>query len=156
MSRIGELRREKAPQDVLVDILRPLLEPAPAARWDAPYRVTLLSLRTADDEFLPGEMQLAAPTVLVVSDRRRPVRLGVHLRRMGQSIVLGAFGPTGSFPDEPAGVQVTWNGGTANIGIDTVCLPFLASPFRATLVRAGYLVASSIDSQKLWIVESAA
>ena len=61
------------------------------------YRVTLLSLRQADDEFLPGEMQLAAPTVLVVSDRRRPVRLGIHLRREGQSIVLGKFGPTGSF-----------------------------------------------------------
>jgi hypothetical protein len=156
MSRIHELRRNNLPQEVLVEILRPLLEPAPAARWEAPYRVTLLSLRPADDEFLPGEMQLAAPTVLVVTDRRRPVRLGVHLQRMGKSIVLGAFGPTGSFPDEPAGVQVTWNGGTASIGVDTVSLPFLASPFRAAVVRAGYLVASSVDSQKLWIVESAA
>ena len=48
--------------------------------------MTLLSLRQADDEFLPGEMQLAAPTVLVVSDRRRPVRLGIHLRRDGPEL----------------------------------------------------------------------
>jgi hypothetical protein len=118
--------------------------------------VTLLSLRHADDAFLPGEMQLAAPTVLVVSDRRRPVRLGIHLRREGQSVVLGTFGPAGPFPDEPAGVQVAWEGGSASIGVDRVSLPFLAAPFRWAMVRAGYLVASAVDSQKLWIVESAA
>ena len=93
MSRIGELRGEKSLETILAEILRPLLEPAPAARWQAPYRVTMLSLRPADDGFLPGEMQLAAPTVLVVSDRRRPMRLGIHLRRQGQSRVLGTFGP---------------------------------------------------------------
>jgi len=156
MSRIGELRGDKMPEAILVDILRPLLEPAPPARWEAPYRVTLLSLRPADDEFLPGEMQMAAPTVLVVTDRRRPVRLGVHLRREGQSIVLGTFGATGAFSDEPAGVDVAWEGGRAQIGVDNVSLPFLAGPFRWALVRAGYLVASAADSQKLWIIESAA
>jgi hypothetical protein len=156
MSRIGELRVDTRPEVFLVDVLRPLLEPATAARWEAPYQVTLLSLRQADDEFLPGEIQLAAPTVLVVSDRRRPVRLGIHLRREGQSVVLGSFGPIGPFPDEQAEVHVAWEGGSARIGGHTVSLPFLASPFRWTLVRTGYLVASAADSQKLWIVESAA
>jgi hypothetical protein len=156
IARIGDLRRDKRPDKVLVDILRPLLEPTPAARWEAPYRVTLLSLRPADPEFLPGEMQLVAPTVLAVTDRRRPVRLGVHLRRLGQSIVLGVFGSAGSFTDEPADVQVSWEGGAANIGDNKVSLPFLGSPFRSALIRAGYLVASARDSQKLWIVESAA
>jgi hypothetical protein len=156
MSRIGELRSEKCLETTLVDILGPLLEPAPAARWEAPFSVTLLSLRQADDEFLPGEMRLAAPTVLVVTDRRRPVRLGVHLRRMGQSIVLGAFGPSGAFPHEPAGVDVTWEGGGARIGAAKVMLPLLTVPFRFAVVRAGFLVASAADSQKLWIAESAA
>ena len=128
MSRIGELRSDRRLEAILVDILRPLLEPAPAARWEAPYRVTLLSLRQADDEFLPGEMQLAAPTVLVVTDRRRPVRLGIHLRRMGQSIVLGTFGPTGAFPDEPAGVDVTWEGGGARIGATKVIAALSGQP----------------------------
>jgi hypothetical protein len=155
MSRISELRGDKRPEAILVDILRPLLESALAARWEAPYRVTLLSLRQADDEFLPGEMQLAAPTVLVVSDRRRPVRLGIHLRREGQSMVVGTFGPTAAFPDEPAAVDVAWEGGSVRIGHDNVSLPFLAGPFRWALVQAGYLVASAADSQKLWIVESA-
>ena len=156
MSRIGELRSDRRLEAILIDILRPLMEPAPAARWEAPYSVTLLSLRQADDEFLPGEMQLAAPTVLVVTDRRRPVRLGVHLRRMGQSMVLGAFGPAGAFSDEPAGVDITWEAGGARIGATKVMLPFLAGPFRFAVVRAGYLVASAADSQKLWIAESAA
>jgi hypothetical protein len=156
MSRIAELVGAKRPEAVLADILRPLLEPAPPARWEAPYRVTLLSLRQADNEFLPGEMQLAAPTVLVVSDRRRPVRLGIHLRREGQSVVVGGFGPNAGFPDEPPAVQVAWEGGNARIGDDELSLPFLAVPFRWALIRAGYLVASAVDSQKLWIVESAA
>jgi hypothetical protein len=156
MSRLGELCGDRLPEEILVEVLRPLLEPAPPARWEAPYQVTLLSLRHADDEFLPGDMQLAAPTVLVVSDRRRPVRLGIHLRRKGQSVVLGTLGPTGPFPHEPAAINVAWEGGSARIGNQTVPLPFLAGPFRWTLVRAGYLVASAADSQKLWIVESAA
>jgi len=156
MSRIGELSTHQQPEAFLIDVLRPLLETAPVARWEAPYRVTLLSLRQADDEFLPGEMHLAAPTVLVVADRLRPVRLGIHLRHEGQSRVLGTFGPTSPFPDEPAAVLLAWEGGTARIGDDTVALPFLAAPFRWALVRAGYVVATAADSQKLWIVESAA
>ncbi len=156
MSRVRELRGDQAPEAILVEILRPLLEPATAALWEPPYRVTLLSLRPVDDEFLPGEMQLAAPTVLVVSDRRRPVRLGVHLRREGQSLVLGTFGPLGAVPDEPVAVDVTWKRGRARIGKHTVTLPLLAGAFRWVVARAGYLVASAVDSQKLWIVESAA
>jgi hypothetical protein len=156
LSRIGELNGKTRPEAFLVAVLRPLLEPAPAARWEAPYRVTLLALRAADDEFLPGEMHLAAPAVLVVSDRRRPVRLGIHLRRGGQSTVLGTFATTSRFPDEPAAVAVRWDRRIARIGESTVRLPFLAGPYRWAAVPSGYLVASAVDSQKLWIVESAA
>jgi hypothetical protein len=156
MCRIVEMHVGRAPEEILVEILRPLMEPAPTARWEAPYRVTILSMRPEDDEFLPGAMQLAAPTILVVSDRRRPARLGIHLRPEGRSIVLGAFGPPGAYPEEPAGVPVTWEGGDARIGDVKVPLPFLAGPMHWTLVPAGYLVASAVDSQKLWIVESAA
>jgi hypothetical protein len=156
MSRVGEFRGRDKPEAFLVDILRPLLEPAPEARWEAPYLVTTISLRKSDDEFLPGDMQLAATTVLVVSDRHRPVRLGIHLRRQGRSVVLGAFGPAGAFADGPSGVAVAWEGDAARIGADVVTPPWLGRPFRWTLVRAGFLVASALDSQKLWIIEAAA
>jgi hypothetical protein len=156
MSRSGELLGHDGPEAFLVDVLRPLLEPAPEARWGAPYLVTTMSLRQSDDDFLPGDMQLASPTVLVVSDRHRAVRLGIHLRRQGRSVVLGAFGPAGAFPDGPAGVDVAWEGDAARIGADVVRPPFLGRPFRWTLVRAGFLVASAPDSQKLWIIEAAA
>jgi hypothetical protein len=156
MSRMDELRTDKMPEEFLIGVLRPILEPAPPARWEPPFQVTLISLRHDDDEFLPGEMHMAAPTVLVVSDRRRPTRLGVHLRRQGQSVVLGRFGPNNSFQDHPAGVQVAWQDDTVHIGKAKVALPFLGSPFRFAVVAAGYLVASAVDSQKLWIVESAA
>jgi hypothetical protein len=132
------------------------MEPSPAARWEAPYRVSLLSLRQADEEILPGELHLAAPSVLIVTDRLRPVRLGVHLRREGRSRVLGTFGETSAFPDEPAAVPVTWEEATARIGDEPVSLPFLGGPYRWALVNAGYLVATAVDSQKLWIVESVA
>jgi hypothetical protein len=156
MSRIGELRDDRGPEEFLVEVLRPLLESAPASRWEGPYRVTLLSLRPADDEFLPGEMHLAAPTVLVVADRRRPVRLGVHLRRQGRSIVLGAFGPSSPFPEQPSAVGVAWERGHVSIGGELVELPSLHAPLRWAVAPAGFLVASAVDSQKLWIVESAA
>jgi hypothetical protein len=156
MSRIGELQAGKRLEESFEEILRPLLEPAPAARWQAPYRVTVLSLRPDNDAFLPGEMQLAAPTVLVVSDRRRPLRLGIHLRRDGQSRVLGPIAAGPAFADEPVDVEVAWGTGSARIGDGTVRLPFLVAPLHWTMVRAGYLVASAVDSQKLWIVECAA
>jgi hypothetical protein len=156
MSRIGTFHARARPEAFLVDVLRPLVEPVAPARWEAPYRVTLLALRGADDEFLPGEMHLAAPTVLVVCDRRRPVRLGIHLRRGGQSAVLGQFGTAAPFRDQAATVAVSWENGTATIGKDKVALPFLAAPFCWAVFRAGYLVSSAPDSQKLWIVESAA
>ena len=70
--------------------------------------------------------------------------------------MLGTFGPTGPFPDEPAVVRVAWEGGDAQIGDDDGVAAVPGGPFRWALVRAGYLVASAIDSQKLWIVESAA
>jgi hypothetical protein len=156
MARVGEFRKDRAPEAFLVDALRPLLEPVRSARWEGPFRVTLLSLRPADDAFLPGEMQLAAPAVLVVTDRRRPARLGIHLRREGRSTILGPFAAAEPFPDEPPGVNVAWGGNTARVGSEKLSLPALERPFRWTAVRAGFLVVSAPDSQKLWIAESAA
>jgi hypothetical protein len=156
MARVGELASGANLEAFLVETLRPLMEPAPPARWEGPYRVTLLSLRAADDEFLPGEMHLAAPAVLIVEDRRRPARVGVHLRREGRSAVLGTFGATRPFSEEPVPVSIAWDGGSVGVGADKVGLPFFPGPFRWSAARAGYLVASAVDSQKLWIVESAA
>ena len=55
--------------------------------------------------------------------------------------MLGTFGPLAGFDDEPAGVEIAWEPGSARIGDDTVPLPFLDVPLHWTLVRAGYLVA---------------
>lgn len=156
MSRVEELRGGARVEAFLVEALRPLLEPVEPARWEEPYAVNLLSLRAADDEFLPGVLRLAAPTILVVKDRRRPVRLGVHLRRGGRSRVLGRFGATGSCFDEPSGPLMAWEGGTLRIGAVAVALPMLASPRDWVPVGAGFVVATAADSQKLWIVEAAA
>jgi hypothetical protein len=69
--------------------------------------------------------------------------------------VLGTFGPTGAFPEERASVSVAWEGGF-RIGEEVVTVPMLAAPFRWTIVPAGFVVAAAADSQRLWIVESAA
>ncbi len=156
MARIGELREDGRPEEFLVEVLRPLLEPAPPVRWEPPYHVTTLSLRASDEDFLPGEMQLATPSVLVVADRRRPVRLGIHLRPGGRSAVLGTFAPTDPIPEEPSTIAVEWADGIARIGPEAVPMPFLAMPYRWSIVPSGYVVACALDSQKLWIVEAAA
>jgi hypothetical protein len=154
LSRAGDFQPGTPPEEFLISVLRPLFVPAPTPTWQGPFRVTLLSMRAADDEFLPGDQYLAAPSVLVVADRKRQVRLGVHLRIHGRSEILGTFGQTSPYPAAPAQVAVVWKPGELCIGENPVAMPFFREPFRWTITTSGFIVASSRDSQKLWIVEA--
>lgn len=154
MARAHELENENDLQVFLTRVLRPLFEPTTSSNWSGPFRVTMQSLRSGDDEFLPGEMHLVAPNILAVRDRRRDLTLGLILRKQGQTELAGIFSDTSPFTDSPPAISPRWQGEWLSLGTAQVQLKFLAEPFRWIQASAGFVVASAIDSQKLWIVES--
>ena len=155
MARIRELHSQPGLESFLGSVLKPLFEPATTADWTGPFRVTTLSLRAGDDEFLPGDMQLVAPTILSVRDRKRDLHCGVVLRKQGQSEVAGIFGEAHPFVEQTSALSPSWQGEWVTFGKERIQLPFLGEPFRWLQVHAGFVVASAVNSQKLWIVESA-
>jgi hypothetical protein len=155
MARVRELHRAAGLESFLGFVLKPLFEPATPANWTGPYRISLLSFRGGDDEFLPGDMHLVAPTILTVRDRRRDLACGVVLRKQGQSELAGIFGEASPFVEQPSSLSPGWQGEWVTFGKERIQLPFLGEPFRWLQVRAGFVVASAVNSQKLWIVESA-
>jgi hypothetical protein len=155
MARVRELHREPSLEAFLARVLEPLFEPAARANWAGPFRVQMLSLRAGDDEFLPGDMHLVAPTILAVKDRSRDLTCGIVLRKEGQSELAGLFDETSPFAEQPSAVAADWRGDWLALGKERVRLPFLGEPFRWLQVQAGFLAASAVHSQKLWIVESA-
>jgi hypothetical protein len=155
MARTAELEAGSDLRSFLARVLKPLLEPAAASTWEGPYRVTLLSMRSGDEDFLPGDMELIAPSILSVVDRRRPVRWGVVLRKQGQSELAGQLGETRAYLEEPIPEPARCDGARLSVAEERISLPYLREPFRLLQVRAGFVVATAVDSQKLWIVESA-
>lgn len=139
----------------LVRTLEPVLAPVPPAAWRGPFVVTVLDLRPLHDEFLPGEIGLAAPTVLRIEDRRRSgAQAGVLLRQDGRSELLGLTEGLGDYTESGERPAVTFHDGRAAIAGKSVDLPYLRRCHRHTIVRAGFVAACAVDSQRLWIVES--
>lgn len=154
MARVRELESSGNLQFFLARVLKPLFEPATNANWSGPFRVTMLSLRTGDEEFLPGELHLVAPNILAVKDRRRHLSLGIVLRKQGQSELAGVFADTKPYTEPPAAMAPRWQGEFLSFGNERIQLKYLHEPFRWIQLAAGYVVASAVNSQRLWIVES--
>jgi hypothetical protein len=114
----------------------------------------MLSLRTGDDEFLPGEMHLVAPNIVAVRDRRRDLSLGLILRKQGQSELAGIFANTNPYTEAPSTLAPRWQGEWLTFGRERIQLKYLNEPFRWIQLSAGFVVTSAVNSQKLWIVES--
>jgi hypothetical protein len=155
LARVRELEDESSLQAFLGRVLQPLFEPATRANWGGPFRVTTLSLRAGDDDFLPGDMHLVAPNILAVKDRRRDVSLGVVLRKQGRSELLGIIAGANPYAEPPAEAAPRWQGETFALGSENIPMKFLAEPFRWVQTQAGFVVASAVNSQKVWIAESA-
>jgi hypothetical protein len=139
----------------LVRTLDPVLAPAAPAAWAGPFAVTVLDLRPVQDEFLPGEVALAGPTLLRVDDRRRPgVQAGVLLRRGGRSELLGLTDGLAGYDESGTAPAVEFHDGRALVAGRDVELPALRRCHRHAVARAGFLAVCAVDSQRLWIVES--
>ncbi len=151
----GRVRSLGDVEAFLVETLRPVLTPAPPSTWQGPWAVTVLDLRLFHDEFLPGRLHLAAPTVLCVQDRRLPgVQIGVLLRPEGKSEALGLTDGLAAF-DEPGELPaVAFEDQRATVAGRSVALPSLRRCAHHAIARAGFVAACALDSQRLWIVEA--
>ena len=139
----------------LVRALGPALTPAPPAAWAGTLKVSVLDLRAALDEFLPGRLFLAAPTVLCVEDRRRPgIQVGVFLRRGQKSEPLGVVSGLVAYPEAGPLPAVQLDDGRAPVGARSVEVPTLRKCHAFAVARAGFVAACAADSQKVWVIES--
>lgn len=151
----GGLPRLDALEDFLVRTLGPVLTPAPPATWSGLMKITTIDLRAAHDEFLPGKLHLAAPTVLCVEDRRRPgLQVGVFLRHKQKSEALGVVSGLGEYEETDTLPFVTFTDGKAKIGSRVAEVPTLRRCHAHAVARAGFVVACAADSQRLWVIES--
>jgi len=125
------------------------------AGFTGPFSVEILNTPEHEVEFLPGEMHLAAPSVVCVHDRlRTDLCLGVALRPGGTHRILGPMGCLGEAVVEdgaPTGRAVD---GRVVFSKAEAPLTGLREPHRAVLSPIGFFVASAVDSQRLWVVES--
>lgn len=140
----------------LARTLGPVLSTPPPASWKGPFAVTMLDLRPLHEEFLPGEIALAAPAVLRITDRRRTgLEVGVLLRPGGHSRALGLLSGLGEFLEAGERPAVEFLDGRVRIAGEEVAVPRLRRCHRHVIARSGFLAACAVDSQRLWILESA-
>lgn len=142
-------------EDFLVRTLEPVLSTAPRASWKGPFAITVLDLRPLHEEFLPGEITLAAPAVLRITDRRHSgTEVGVLLSRGGRSRPLGLMTGLGEFVESEGGPAVELGDGRVRVANEEVAVPRLRQWHRHLVTRSGFLAACAVDSQRLWILES--
>lgn len=153
-ARAGDIHNIARLDEFLIEALTPALSPAAPAQWRAPYRVVTLDTRTVDDDFVPGEMRLCAPRVVHITDSRRDVHLAVLLARKGASRLFGPVRNLAEHVEAGAGPDVVLGDSAVRIGQHSVDLPWLGVSRRYVLAQAGFFVASAVNSQRLWILES--
>jgi hypothetical protein len=152
----GRLRSLAEVGPFLVEVLGPVLTPAPPSSWAGPFAVTVLDLRPIHDDFLPGKVYLAAPNVLCVPDRRLPnVQIGVLLRPQCKSEPLGLTQGLAPYVEAGPAPTVTFEDQRLLLNGQPIALPFLRRCAHHAVARAGFVASCAIDSQRLWIVEAA-
>lgn len=136
-------------------VLGPVLATRPPARWGGPHSVKVLDTRSVRDDFLPGAMHLAAPSVACLHDRRTPrVHIGVMLEHGGRSSLLGLTPCLGATLTEGATPEVEFSPNSVAIGDRAVALPWLRTPRDRLVTGTGFVLATSVDSQRVWVVDT--
>jgi hypothetical protein len=151
----GSWEEKEPPEDFLARTLEPVLTPPRPAAWEGPFKVQVLDLRPLHDEFLPGLMRLAAPSVLCVEDRRLDgVEIGILLRHGGKCQTLGVIQGLGECADSLPAPKIALGDREMKIAGKAVELPGLRKVHVPFLIGSGFIALSAKDSQRLWIVES--
>lgn len=154
-ARAGELTRLEDLERFVEAAITPVLVLPPPSGWAGPFTARVVDTRPLDDLFLPGALHIAAPSVVCVRDQRRPACLGLVLRR-GEAELMGPLDelpPWESAAPAPA-VTVEAPYGL-RVGVNAVPLPQVHTPAACLAVPGGFVVVSSADSQRLWVLEAA-
>ncbi|HVK63146.1 MAG TPA: hypothetical protein VM694_01660 [Polyangium sp.] len=140
----------------LLEILDAALAPRARSTWKGPFAVRTIDLREVESAFLPGRVHFGAPTLVCVHDRKRP--------DLAAGVLLGARGaPNLAFRSpcladkieaDPGLPTVTLGQGVVYVSDTRVPLPHWKRGHSVAASRAGLVVATALDSQRLWLVES--
>jgi hypothetical protein len=133
--------------------MEPLLRPLTPALWKPPFDVRVLDGRMLHDDFLPGEMELSAPSVVCVRDRRAENVFGGIFLDDEPCTLLPHHRHLGSYQGDPAAVQVEFGVSEVRIAGHTVPLPHLLQVHSHLICGQGMILASAIDSQRLWLIQ---
>jgi len=124
------------------------------AAWTGNSRLYVLKPRDLIDDFLPGDMHLAAPIVVCVHDRRQHgSHVQVYLDKAGQSALAGPFPCAGN--SQPAALAPATKISQNEVEIQgrLYQLPLIGTAFSELLTESGFYLASAEDSQRLWLLE---
>lgn len=140
----------------LATLVDDLGKEGPPASWEGPFRVALLDPREHDPDFLPGNLHFPKPSVVCVHDRHDTRRkLGVALLRGGRSTLVDRPPCGGEDAQFEPGPFPVFEVDGVRLGEATVPLPNFGHWFRFATTASGFLLASAVSSQRLWVVESA-
>ncbi len=140
----------------LLRILDSALAPRAKSAWKGPYAVRTVDLREVESAFLPGRVHFGAPTLVCVHDRKRPdLSAGVLLGSRGAPhLAFRSPCLADKAADEPGLPTVTLTQGGVYVSDARVPLPHWKRGHSVAASRAGLVVATAQDSQRLWIVET--
>jgi hypothetical protein len=140
----------------LLRILDAALAPRARSTFGGPFTVRTLDLREVDAAFLPGRMHFGAPALVCVHDRKRTaLSAGVLVGARGApSLVFRSPCLAEKAAEDKALPTVTLGQGGLHLGETRVPLPLFKRGHSSATSRAGLVVASALDSQRLWVVES--
>jgi hypothetical protein len=155
VARLAGLDRPDRFEAWLRESLVPVLQAPPPARWTGPLSFGVLE-GAGGDGFLPGRIHLAAPTIACVHHRREEGRqVAFLLRPKGESLGLGRTPCFGDFaPPAEALPAVRFDEDLIRVARLEVALPRFGAVFGFVVAPAGFVVASSRTSQRVWIVEA--
>lgn len=140
----------------LLRILDTALAPRAKSAFTGPYSVKTLDLKDVDGAFLPGRMHFAEPALVCIHDRKRmDVVAGVLLgAKQAPSLAFRSPCLAEKTKPEPNLPTVSLTQAGVVIGDARVPLPLWTRGHSFAISRAGLIVTSALDSQRIWIAET--
>lgn len=140
----------------LTRVLEPALQPVQAAGLTPPFQVSVLDPRPQDDEFIPDAIMLCAPHVVGIKDLRRESYVALLYRQRGESRFFGPLGSLTEFRETSPAPAIAIEDGAVTVADHAIELPRVGRVRSYLAARAGFIVVTAHDSQRIWLIESSA